>query len=189
MSSLYQPGYLPAQTLAGNVFTGATAAAGVSVPAYNATAQVFGIWNPLGSGVEVLLIGIDLGIATGTTPVAAGFGLSWLAGAGSQIATAAPITAFTAATPVNLRLSLGNVSKVKFTPSAATITAPVFLKSIGLSFGSTTATQGGFQFAHYDFNGAISIPPGNYVGLGGSAAQSGTVVQASLDWMELPFNG
>lgn len=188
MGSLYQPGYLPAQTLAGNVYTGATAAAGVAVPAYNATGQTFGIWNPLGSGVEVILIGLDLGIATATTPVVAAFGLSVLTNAGSQVATAAPITAFTAGTPVNLRLGLGKPSNIKFTPSAATITAPTFLKSLGLSFATTTAANG-FGFAHYDFNGAITIPPGVYVGLGGSAAQSGTVIQASIDWMEVPFNG
>jgi hypothetical protein len=190
MGTLFQPGYLPAQTIAGNVFTGQTALAGVAaLPIATATGQVFGIWNPLGSGVEAVLIALDMGVATGTTPVASAFCLSWLANAGSQVASSAPITAFTAATPTNLRLGLGNASKVKFTPSAATMTAPVFLKSLGLSFASTTATQGGFQWAHADFNGAITIPPGNFVGVCGSTIQSGTVLQISMDWMELPYTG
>lgn len=190
MGNLFQPGYLPAQTLAGNVFTGQTAMAGVgALPVATATGQVFGIFNPLGSGVEVLLLGLDMGIATGTTPVTSAFCLSWLANAGSQVATGSPITAFTGATPINQRLGLGNASRVKFTPSAATMTAPVFLRSLALSFGSTTATQGGFQNAHYDFDGKITIPPGNFVGVCGSTIQSGSVLQISIDWAELPFTG
>lgn len=188
MSSLFQPGYLPGQTLAGNTFVGSTAAAGITVPAYNGTAQTFGVWNPLGSGVELLLVSLDLGVATAATPVVGAFGLSWLQSAGSQVATGAPITAFTGATPVNCRLGLGVASKARFTPSAATITAPVFLHDLGLSLTSTTA-QNGVQYMHYDFNGIFTMPPGNYIGLGCSAAQSGTVTQASLVWIELPFTG
>jgi hypothetical protein len=46
---MFQPGYLPAQTLAGNVFIGSTTYAGIVAPAYNAAAQTFGLWNPAGS--------------------------------------------------------------------------------------------------------------------------------------------
>jgi len=188
MGNLFQPGYLPAQALAGQVFIGATAAAGVTLPAHNGTAQTFGIWNPLGSGVEVVITALDIGIATATTPVVGSFGFSWLANAGSQVAGSAAITAFTKATPVNARLGLGNPSKVYFTPSGATITAPTFLFPIGLSFATTTASNG-VQWYHNDFNGDWTIPPGNYVGLGCSAAQSGTVTQVGMRWLELPFNG
>ena len=189
MSNLFQPGYLPAQTLAGHSFTGQTAMAGVTaLPVATATGQVFGLWNPLGSGVEVLLLGLDMGIATAGTPVVSAFCLSWLANAGSQVGTSSPITAFTAGTPTNLRLGLGGASRVKFTPSAATMTAPVFLKSLGLSFESATA-QNGFQWAHADFNGSITIPPGNFVGVCGSTIQGTTALQISLDWLELPYSG
>lgn len=188
MSSLFQPGYLPNMTLAGNTFLGETAAAGVTIPAYNATAQVFGLWNPLGSGVECLLVSLDIGIPVPTTPVVGALSLNWLANAGSQIATGAPITAFTSGTPTNGRLGLGNASKVRFTPSAATTTAPVHLHDLGLSFTSTTPANG-ITYAHYDFNGIITVPPGNYVGIGDTTVQSGTTAQIGLVWIELPFTG
>jgi hypothetical protein len=187
-TSLFQPGYLPAQLLAGNVFIGSSAAAGVTIPAFTATAQVFGLWNPLGSGVEIVPLALEIGIATGATPVVADLGLCYLPNAGGQVATGGQITAFTSATPVNARLGLGNRSKALFTPSAATIAAPSFLMSIGLSFASTTAGTG-VQYGQYDFNGMLSLPPNNYIGLGSSTIQSGTIIAATLFWMELPYSG
>ena len=92
--SFWQPGYLPAQTLAGVAFIGATAAAGVTIPATNATSQTFGIWNPVGSGVEIIPVFLDIGISTATTPVVAGLALSYQVGVGSQVATGGPISAF-----------------------------------------------------------------------------------------------
>ncbi len=187
--SLWQPGVLPAYTLNGLSFIGATAAAGVTIPASNATAQVFGIFNPIGSGVEVLPVFLDIGISTATTPVVAGLCLVYQTSAGSQVATGAAITAFTAATPVNARLGLGQQSKVKFTPSAATLaSAPSVLMQLGLSFQSTSA-NGGINYAHYDFAGLPTIPPGNFVGIGSTNAQSGTVTPISMGWVELPFSG
>lgn len=180
--SLFQPGYLPAQTLAGNVFIGSTLAAGVAIPAYNATAQVFGLWNPAGSGKNLALIKIMGGIATAGTPAVAALGLSYLPNAGGSIATGAPISAFTDSTPVNGLLGKGNASAARFTLSATT-TAPTFFYDLGVSQESATPGTGLFWFEH-DFDGAVIVPPGTYVGLGGSAAP-GQTVQTTLVWMEL----
>ena len=187
--SFWQPGYLPAQTLAGVAFIGATAAAGVTIPATNATSQTFGIWNPVGSGVEIIPVFLDIGISTATTPVVAGLALSYQVGVGSQVATGGPISAFTASTPVNARLGLGVPSKIKFTASAATLAAaPSLLQQLGISFQATSAGSG-FEYAHYDFSGLPTIPPGVFVGLTSTNAQSGTVTPVSLGWIEIPFNG
>jgi hypothetical protein len=59
---------------------------------------------------------------------------------------------------------------------------------LGLSFQATSA-NGGINFAHYDFSGMPSIPPGAYLGLGSTNAQSGTVMPISIGWIEIPFSG
>jgi len=184
--SLFQPGYLPSMTLAKKVFIGSTTNAGVAVPAYNATAQTFGLWNPAGSGKNLILVKINLGIATVGTPAVSSLGLSVLVNTGSQIATGAPISAFTqtASLPGLLGDAAGGSapSVGRFTLAATTV-APTFAYNLALSQESVTATNGVMWMEH-DFDGAIGVAPGTYIGLGGSAAP-GQTIQGSLVWFEL----
>lgn len=175
-------GYLAQIALSGKMFIGSTTYAGVKPPAYNATAQKFGIWNPLGSGVNVVLDKLSMGLVTVGTEAVGAFGLSYLAGAGAQIGTGSPISAFTGTTPVNALLTEGDPSRVKFTLSA-TVTAPTFFYNIGLAQAGTDA-EVGFATLQHDFNGGVIIPPGVYVGLGSSAATDQTL-QASISWYEV----
>jgi hypothetical protein len=179
-------------TIARKTFIGSTTYAGIAVPAYNATAQVFGIWNPYGSDVDIILVKLNLGVATtGTTAVSA-LGLSALYNTGNQIATGSPITAFTQTNSVPGLLGDANgaagPSKGRFT-LAATVTAPAFVYNIALSSTAGTATTTAaaplVQWMQHEFDGAIGIAPGTYVGLGGSAAP-GSTFQGSLVWMEVP---
>src|ERR1700730_7015850 len=78
----------------GNVFIYATAPAGVAPPAYNATAQTFGIWNPAGSGKNISIIKLCIGLVT-VGVVTDHFCWSFVTNAGSQIATGATISAAT----------------------------------------------------------------------------------------------
>jgi hypothetical protein len=182
--SMFQPGLLPAQTQAGNVFIGSTTNAGIAIPAYNATAQTFGLWNPAGSGVDAVLLDLNLGVATLGTPAVAAIGLSYLGNTGATIATGAPVSAFTDTTPLNGRISRQANNRCRFTLSA-TITAPSFFFSLGLS-QETTAAQNGIQWMEYEFGGFLIVPPGTYIGLGGSAAP-GQTFQSSLVWLEIPI--
>lgn len=179
------PGDLTRQMLAGNMFIGSTAAAGVAIPAYNATAQVFGLWNPLGSNVTAVPVFISVGIATVGTPAVADLSLSILTNTGAQIATGSPITAFTGSTPVNARLGTGKVSQVRFTASAATMSAPSHLMSLGASQESATPGTGIFNI-YFPFNGTLGVDPGTYIGIGGSAA-IGQTAAVSLFWYEIPY--
>jgi hypothetical protein len=180
--SLFQPGYLPAQTLAGNVFVGSSLAAGVAIPAYNATAQVFGLWNPAGNNKNLVLLKLMAGVATAGTPAVSALGLSYLANTGGSVATGAPISAFTDSTPVNGLIGRGNAASARFTLTATT-TAPTFFYDIGVSQESATPGTGLFWVEH-DFDGAVIVPPGTYIGLGGSAAP-GQTMQTTIVWMEL----
>jgi hypothetical protein len=192
MGSLFQPGYLPAMTLARKTFIGSTTNAGVAVPAYNATGQVFGLWNPYGSDVNIILVKLCLGIATLGTEVQAALGLSALYATGSQVATGSPITSFTQTPSLPGLIGDGNgaagSSKGRFTLSA-TMTAPTFVYNLSMAeaagqLAAASATPG-LTWHEHNFDGAIGVAPGTYVGLGGSAAP-GSTFQASLVWMEVP---
>lgn len=177
--------YIGLQALAGNVFIGSTAGAGVDPPAFNATAQVFGLWNPAGSGVNCVLDRIIVGQADATTPAISGLSISYLPNAGSAIGAAgAPITAFTGATPVNSRLGYGNASRTRFTPSAATTIATTFLMSIGLSQDSVTPGTG-LVTSVFDFDGVVIVPQGVAVFLTGAPAAIGQLLTATLTWAEI----
>ena len=192
MPGFWQPGFLPAQTIARKSFIGSTTYAGVAVPAYNATAQVFGLWNPAGSGVNLILVRMTIAAATtGTTAVAA-LGLSALYNTGSQVATGSPITAFTqtASLPGLIGDAAGaaGTSAGKFT-LAATMTAPTFVYDLGMATtagtATTTAAPPALNWGVYDFTGVVGVAPGTYIGLGGSAAP-GSTFQGSIEWIEVP---
>lgn len=166
----------------GRMFIGSTTNAGIAIPAYNATAQVFGLWNPAGSGVNLVLGKISIAVATLGTNAVSAIGLSYLLNVGSQIATGSPITAFTATTPFNAILGQGDASKARFTLTATT-TAPAFLMSLPMAQNATTTQPVAEQAYQYDFDGGLILPQGTYIGLGGSAAP-GSTYQVSLSWIE-----
>lgn len=189
--SLFQPGYLPAMMLAGKVFTGSTTNTGVAIPAYNATAQVFGLWNPAGSGVNVILVKLQLAIATLGTNIVGAMGLSYIPNTGSAIgATGSPLTAFaqTASIPGLIGIGGGGAapSQARFTLSATTI-APTFYYSLGMTSTTGTPTDSTPVLTH-DFDGSQGVAPGTYIGLGGSAAP-GSTYQGTITWIEVPVSG
>ncbi len=176
-------GYFQQLALNGQCFIGSTTNAGVAIPAYNATAQVFGLWNPQGSGVNLVLNKLSLAVATLGTNAVSAIGLSYLLSTGSQIASGSPISAFTGTTPFNALLGVGAAPKGRVTLSATT-TAPAFLMSLGMAQNATTTQPVAEQAYTFDFNGSLIIPQGVYVGLGGSAAP-GSTYQVSLSWAEV----
>src|SRR5438128_2903586 len=79
-----------AQTKAGNVYIGSTAAAGVVPPIYNNTAQTFGLWNPAGSGKNLVLVSLRVGLVT-VGVVTDNFVMGYLTAAGATVAGSAAI--------------------------------------------------------------------------------------------------
>jgi hypothetical protein len=170
------------QALGGNLFFGSTAAAGAAIPTTNATAQVFGMWNPPGSGVTAVLDKLILGIATlGTNIVAA---LNWSVHLNVQaIATGSAITAFTETTIRNALIGRGKAPRVKFTGSAATTTAATQLTPVGIT--STTGTPvNASPVMVFEHNGMIMVPEATAIFLVGSAAP-GSTYQIGLSWAEV----
>jgi len=171
---------------AGQIFTGSMTAAGAALPIYSNTAQVCGIWNPAGNSVDVVLL--SLGITyVDTTGAAGGYCLGYLSNAPAQLATGAAITAFTEAAAINAYLNGGAASKVKFTASAATVTAPAILRHLSLNQNAFTTTgTGQMPYASgIRFDGDVILTPGTAVFVAGNIATLAKLA-LSLTWAEIP---
>jgi len=171
------------QTKAGQLFHGVLITP-AAIPIQSATAVSLCLWNPLGSNTNAVLVRYAAGW-TGTTEAPGAIQLAYFTGAGSVTATAALITAFTAATPVNGLIGSGLTSAMKF-GSAATVTATTLFIPLGFSnlTNTGTATFGAWTTI-YDFDGQLIVPPGTFVFPAASAATLSTY-SAELSWYEAP---
>lgn len=179
-----------ADTFAGNVFNGSTATGGVKPGIVGATAHKYAIWNPLGSGKNIVLLTVEIGYFD-TTSAAGNIGLDYQLGVGSQVASGGAITAATLVAPVNGILGGGNTSIAKFAPATITFAAATtYLMTFGFSQLVTTAattSQIGWSWT-YNFNGKLIIPPGAAIAVSGSAAPLSNL-NITTYWAELPLSG
>lgn len=178
--------YYP-DTFNGNVFLGSTAVAGVKPAAYNATAITYAIWNPLGSGKNIIPLYISVGFVD-TTSAAGNIGLSYQTGMGSQVATGASVTAATLVAPVNALLSAGNASIAKFAPAALTLAAAAsYLMTFGFSqLVTTAATTSSIGWGPwvFQFNGNLIVPPGTGIFVTGNTAPLSNL-NITTTWAEI----
>jgi len=170
----------------GRVFTGNAAAAGSVLPIFSNTAQVFGIWNPAGSDVDAVLLGVTFCYVS-TTGAAGGYCLAYVKGTGSGTGTAAQgVSAFTNGTPENALIGATYNNKVRFTPSAATVTAPTIGRQLGLNQLVTTAADATTVpwKADFSFDGDVILPPGNALFVAGNIATL-SIWANSITWAEV----
>ena len=171
------------QTLAGKLFHGEIASAAVAITSATAVTGAL-LWNPAGSGVNAVIARVALGWV-GTTEGPGNTQLAFITQAGSSVATAAPITAFTEAAPHCGLLGNSPANQVRF-GTAATVTAPTKFIGLGMSALTTTGTATfGSHTKVYDAEGLIIIPPNVAVWLCASAA-SGTTYTQTMSWYEMP---
>lgn len=180
-----QARYYPDVAL-GRVFMGTTAVAGAKPPAYNATSHVFVLWNPAGSGKNLVPLRLNMGFVD-TTGAAGNVVLSYQSGVGAQAATGSPITAFTHVAPINCLIGSGQASVAKFAPGAATFAAATsLLCTTGISELVTTATDATnlYSKASEEFDGRIIVPPGTAICVAGNIALLSNF-DISLWWAEV----
>ena len=176
------------QTLRGNTFIGATASAGVVPPIFSNTAQTFGIWNPSGSGKNIVPVNLKVGLVT-VGVVTDNFALAVTLNAGSQQATGSPITAGTFVAPVNALLGSGTASISKFAPATITAgAAPTYLKPTGISnfMAATPAAANNFWQLGEDYDGSLIIPPGVVLYVCNNIAGVATW-NICMTWVEIPI--
>lgn len=185
----------PASAARGNVFHGATAAAGVLIPISTTTSPTFGLWNPTGSGKNANLISIKFSFVS-TTGAPGGILYNYLLNAGSQAATAAPITVFNQVTQGSAGLINGLIggpvgiqSVMKFTNAGTNTltTAGTIYGEAGISQLTTTgATTSAPMYTAVDyFNNTTAVAPGTFWYVTGSAALL-SLFNIHLTWEENP---
>jgi hypothetical protein len=170
-----------ADIIAGNVFIGSTAAAGVALPISTGTAVTCALWNT-STTRNAMLLGVAIGYTSGTIALGE-FGIANQA-AGNQVTAGAAITAATAGTPKNAYLGAGTSSAMTFIPATATLagggTAVMWLGS-----SSESATPGLGMFNSYRWLDApLVLPPGQIAFLCASVAQT-ALVTCSMIWQEI----
>lgn len=173
----------------GKAFMGCAAASGLVLPIYSATAQLFGLWNPVGSGVIAYLLNLRMTLVD-TTGAAGGFCWGLLPNAGSQLGTAAPISAFTEQLPYRLPLTgAQGGNRCRFSGSAITVTTALMVPvwQTGLNqLVLTPATTGAPAFSMTEtYNDDLCIGPGGALFLSGNIATLSKWVP-SVSWYERP---
>ncbi len=174
------------QTYRGNTFIGSTAIGGVVVPSFSVTGQVYGIWNPAGSGKLIVPIKVQIGCVAASVQ-ALGFVWGYVANAGSQLSSGSTISAGTVGTPVNAYLGSTNTSKAIFFPATVTTTAPSYLRSIGtyaIGNASPVAQNNYFQITEY-YNGDLYVGQGSAIFLAANAAGAVGAIDISCTWCEI----
>jgi hypothetical protein len=167
---------------AGNVFLATTAAAGVALPLATATAATVMLWNT-STTKNAVLMNLNIGYTSGTIAIGQ-FGLSSFQ-AGFNIATGAPITAITKATPINALVGSGKSSAMTMANVTATVAATTMLPLWWSGFSNEIATaMPGITLCHTDFDGSIIVTPGQAVVVVGSVAQTG-LFSVTLSWAEV----
>lgn len=168
----------------GNVFLGSTLAAGIAIP-FNATtlAAKFTLWNPAGSGVNVELIELGMGIDSATVIVngmAMGFQPNLSTGAGiptSLTASAGGVT--------STFVGQGAAAKCGLY-SAATLTNTAVLGPLLMLFAAGATAVSTWNSLTYQFDGKVWLPPDCLATLVTTVTGGQTAAPVSLVWAEYP---
>lgn len=167
----------------GLVFSvGQTAAAALT--AVGTTTTGLTLWNPLGSGKNLMLIDVTLGI----TPLTlATVGIQVMLGGGLQTATPAFGSALT---PINNLLGAGASLAKAGTGSTTIAPTPNPMRCVA-SWESTVLTTNGGATATAvaikdEIAGLIVVPPGQVITLYGIGTVADASVNACFTWAELP---
>ena len=168
----------------GNVWSLATAAAGVTITASQGVAYTLGVpmlamYNPAGSGKYAVLLAAKTVWASGTA-AAQGIVIGVVPSAG--------VSAAGGNAAVNLLTGVSGGSTMK-TFQTASMTgqtvAPTIVDFIGGPTTGALAAAGSAVYA-WDYSGLVFCPPGAILGLYAAAAGTNPIVAGSMFWEEIP---
>jgi hypothetical protein len=169
----------------GNVYIAYTPVAGVVFPAYNATAQVFGLWN---QSTDKKLVPMRFTLNhIGTPSVSGSLGMS-IVEAGQKIATG-NISVFTKTAPLNAKTLLAQEAPAGKLAFTATTVAPAVHVPFGLSCSDVLAaasTTVPWSQLVLDFEDGFFVQPGICIFVCGDVAQT-AAFSATLSWEEVPI--
>jgi hypothetical protein len=155
----------------GRVFSTGVLIAGVTIPVNTTTTPTFTLYNPLGSGVNLELISLDVG-----WPAAAASVVGTLLGStGVQVPTSV-----TAGNIYSTLIGAGAVPQAKFYTAATIVAITQHMPLITMSTVVDTMNP-----AHVDFDGAVVLAPGSLFTLTSTPVQTAVALPA-LRWAEFP---
>ncbi len=160
------------QCYRGNLYYTSTVAAGVVIATSSTLTPTYSLWNPAGSGKNVVLVSLEVGLSTGTS-VAGGIVWTATTNAGSGISSTAPFVAFGTGSAINANLGSGKVAALRCATGGTTtlVAAATLFRTTGISFGSTAVgTLTTWWVAREDYDGSLIVPPGNAIHIMGSTA-------------------
>jgi hypothetical protein len=163
-------------------FTGFSAAAGVNIPQYSSTIQLFTLLNPAGNTVAGVLKSWIGGFVGGPTPVA---GMTMISGLNySALGQAAPVVT-SSNTVINDETQITGGNKISCL-SSCTVTAANWWRPSGITVWTVTA--GNTPIANFgeEFDGGIILKPGSWLAICSNVATFGTAI-LSASWLEIPL--
>lgn len=153
----------------------------VTAPVIYSTAAGTGgplIWNPPGSGINVVPVALGYGVTVVTT-VAAALGLTGNVG---QVVAPGSVTAIDSKTQAIIGGGTGKATAYRIgTPTNA---GGFFLPLADLHTGALTVNTGAINWV--DVGGVLICPPGGWISVAASATASTTVAQLALVYEEVP---
>lgn len=172
--------YLVLNGLAFSVVANAVAAPAGAYPLGAAGVPLVAIYNPPGSGKNLIILQGSVSVRSGGTAGAGTFG--WSGG---------PTAAITAAASAYLNLlslaGTGSVAKPYSNTALTGSSALTAIRPMLAAGANTAATQGTANICTEDVAGLIVVTPGNVVALSGAVTNTAGVVDAGLLWAELPI--
>lgn len=179
-----QPRYYE-QTYRGNMFNASNQAAITAPAALTASSVNFTLYNPLGSGKNVVLAFVDITVAQLAETTAGSYQV--LLCANTAPGQAAPATV-TALSPQSALLGSGIQPSAKVYSTATLAAIPTVIKPL-FSITSAATISGAIANGSSDnIGGTIVVTPGNYVsvqGIGTSETTSPGLI-VSMTWAEIP---
>lgn len=172
-------------TLAKGGFLYTVSATGVNPTAFTGGAAgtpIFGIYNPITSGKDLVIIQARLALRTGGTAAASTSFNFWGV---SQGGTAPTGTQSQARNLYTMGASGSQAYVMNSTANTGALASNLIAPSFGLTTVATTPTQQ-ITNAVDNVNGAIIVPPGGYLAYGISVALTSGSVDAALIWAEVP---
>jgi hypothetical protein len=173
----------------GYVFSARSGAA-AAIPVNTTCTNAPTLWNPLGSGKDIVLIGVALSPAAIGTPIIDGLTILYETGMGDTAGTGLGFATFTNIAPKCLRIDAAMpAAAAKFANATVTWTAqPAVIMDIGIiQWVSGTAGNDGPMggLSHY-FKAPPILAPGSAVCLGAATAATSTTYWTTFLFAELP---
>ena len=161
--------------------------AGSAIPADNATAPTFALWNPSGSGVNAVMVDFRFGTITLGTRLVSAWAFNVNTGLGAEIATGSSLTAFAKTQSAIRNADFSTASSKVYFSNAGTVTCTAttdfFVAGPHYDLATTGGEAGNGQIP---LDGLI-VAPGMMIWPCTHAAASGSTYIMQFRWLEIPI--